>query len=154
MNMIPRTVDLQRWQAIRARYEEGYGIGDVAKHFRIRRCTVRDIIIRLGGSLRPNGSRTRITPGLHAQILDLRRKRPDLTNQEIADTLDVGKTTVARYTRQAGLGRPSARNRFRPYIPAKPKPLRRRCPVDGCYDITTKPVCRNGHVVYEELTDE
>jgi len=77
---------------------------------------------------------------------------------DIAATLHVSKSTVCSYARQAGVSRANGRppTGKRPVAPRTPKtkPLRRRCPVDGCYDITTKPVCRNGHVVYEELTDE
>lgn len=76
--------------------------------------------------------------------------------RQIARDLKVSQSTVCFYARQAGLSRANGRPPRGPTKARAPVPegLRRRCPVDGCYDITTNPTCRNGHEVYREATDE
>ena len=74
---------------------------------------------------------------------------------QIARDLRVSHSTICFYARQAGLQRANGRPRSRRGVVMIPeRPLRRRCPVNGCYDITTNPICKRGHEIYREATDE
>ena len=71
--------------------------------------------------------------------------------KQIARDLHVSTSTVSYYGRQAGLSRANGRPASRVGVAmTAPAPLRRRCPVEGCYDITTSPTCRWGHTIFTE----
>ena len=128
---------------------------DIGAWYHVPRQTVIRAARKFGVPIRPQGSGPKITPATQRRILDLVRQ--GLRYADIAAQLGISKASVTSYTRQAGLSRSNGRPRTGTPTTGtrrRQKPLRRRCPVDGCYDITTNPVCRNGHVVYEELTDE
>ena len=133
-----------------AAFREAYGAmrnyAHVGKLFGVSPNAVRAAVVD-GGNWRT--APIRLSLDQKDAILDQVRAGEPI--KEIARNLHVSQSTVSYYTRAAGLQRANGRPPSRRGGPLAPeKALRRRCPVEGCYDITTNPRCRHGHVVYEE----
>ena len=146
---MPALTPAQLAQAKRLYTKDGYGLEAVGRRFGLSRKAMTRVFMRAEVPIR---SPWRVAESTKEMALKA-FKRGDAV-KVIAARFHVAPSSVTYWARSSGLARPPGRpsTGVRP-LPA-PVPLRRRCPVEGCYCITTDRVCAHGHEIYPEATNE